>query len=65
MVRVKDRVRLVRELEGLPAGAEGVVFGFLRRPDGDKLTVSFAGGRSLILETDDVEVVPEPEPPEG
>jgi hypothetical protein len=62
-VRVKDRVRLVREVEGLPAGSEGVVFGFLRRPDGEKLTVSFAGGRSLILEPEDVELVEElPEP---
>jgi hypothetical protein len=59
MVRVNDRVRLVREVEGLPAGSEGVVFGFLRRPDGEQLTVSFAG-RSLILEPDDVVLVEEP-----
>jgi hypothetical protein len=39
----------------MPAGSEGTIFGFLRRPEGDQLAVTFAGGRSLIVEYDDVE----------
>jgi hypothetical protein len=55
--KVRDRVRLVREVGGIPAGSEGAIFGFLRRPEGDQLAVTFVGGRSLIVEYDDVEPV--------
>ena len=51
-------MRLVRDVEGVPAGSEGAIFGFLRRPEGDQLAVTFAGGRSLIVEYDDVEPAP-------
>jgi hypothetical protein len=56
--KVRDRVRLVHEVGGIPPGSEGVIFGFLRRPEGDQLAVTFAGGRSLIVEYDDVEPAP-------
>ncbi len=55
-------MKLLREVEGMPAGSEGTIFGFLRRPEGDQLAVTFAGGRSLIVEYDDVEPAPPPAP---
>lgn len=62
--RVRDRVRLVRDIEGLPAGSEGVIFGFLRRPEGDQLAVTFPGGRSVTVDYDAVEpvILPPPDP---
>ena len=51
-------MRLLREVEEMPAGSEGTIFGFLRRPEGDQLAVTFAGGRSLIVEYDDVQPAP-------
>jgi hypothetical protein len=61
MWHVRDRVRLVRDVDDVRAGSEGTVFGFLRKPEGEQLAVTFPDGRSLILDYDDVEPVP-PEP---
>jgi hypothetical protein len=55
-VEIGDRVRLVAPVGDIPAGSEGVVFGFYRHPDEPALAVTFAGeARSVPVEL--VEVV--------
>jgi hypothetical protein len=60
-----DRVRLVRALDTLPAGAQGRIFGYLRRPEGDGFAVAFDTGPSRILEAADLKLVSTGAAPEG
>jgi hypothetical protein len=62
--KVKDRVRLVRDVGGLPAGSEGAILGFVRRPEADEVAAAFAD-RTLILGTDVEPVVPGSPPPDS
>ena len=62
-----ERVRLVRPLDPLlPAGSEGRVLGYLRRPEGDALAVAFDRGPTRIVEPVELETVgatsPSPQP---
>jgi hypothetical protein len=53
-----ERVRLVRPLDAqLPAGSEGRVLGYLRRPEGDALAVAFDRGPTKIVEPVELEYV--------
>jgi hypothetical protein len=55
-VEIGDRVRLVSAVGDIPAGSEGVVFGYYRHPDNPAVAVTFAGeARSVPVEL--VEVV--------
>jgi hypothetical protein len=47
-VEIGDRVRLISALGDVPAGSEGVVFGFYRHPDRPALAVRFAGGSQSV-----------------
>jgi hypothetical protein len=60
-MRVKhgDRVRLVRGIEGLPAGSVGRIFGYLHRPEGDAFAVGFDRAPSRFLPPDELAVVSE------
>lgn len=63
-MKPRDRVKLLRDVGELPAGVEGVIFGYLRRPEGDAFAVAF-GGPSLILEPEEIEpVADDAAPPE-
>ena len=59
-MRHGDRVRLVRELDSLQAGALGRIFGYMRGPGTDAFVVAFDAGPSRILEAADLELVNEP-----
>jgi hypothetical protein len=62
-VIVGAKVRLVREFGSVPAGSEGVVFGFYRRPGSPEVAVAFEGD-SRAVPADALEVVPDDEPRE-
>jgi hypothetical protein len=50
-VEIGDRVRLVSAVGDIPAGSEGVVFGYYRHPDHPAVAVTFAGeARSVPVE---------------
>lgn len=55
-VEVGDRIRLVKAFGDIPAGSEGVVFGFYRRPDNPTVAVRF-NGQSRSVPIDHIEVV--------
>ena len=59
-MRHGDRVRLLREVDSLQAGAVGRIFGYMRGTDGEALVVAFDAGPSRILEETDLELVDEP-----
>jgi hypothetical protein len=52
-----ERVRLVRAVDDIPAGSEGRIFGYLRRPEGDAFAVAFDHAGTKILEGIDLEVI--------
>ena len=54
---VGDRVRLINPHRDLPAGAEGVLVGFYRKPAGDEAAVLIYGSYETIP-PDSLQVVP-------
>jgi hypothetical protein len=60
VVRHGDRVRLVREVDSLQAGALGRIFGYMHRTDSEAFVVAFDAGPSRILEESDLELVDKP-----
>jgi hypothetical protein len=55
-VEIGDRVRLVSALGDIPAGTEGVVFGFYRHPDRPAVAVTF-GAQARSVPTELLELV--------
>ena len=55
-MEVGDRVRLVSPLGDIPAGSEGVVFGFYRHPEHPAVAVTF-GAQARSVPADLLELV--------